>query len=104
MWLEPVPMHVELTYVLQNFQWQRENNKSLSCLSCKTFEHFALQVDPVIEFIQLGSTQFKDSAILVPKLADPPIWWKSNSTPSKSGSSSPDLDRLTCLYYLKMFI
>ncbi len=37
------------------------------------FEHFALQVDPVIEFIQLGSTPFKDSAILALKLADPPF-------------------------------
>ncbi len=43
-------------------------------------------MDPVIEFIQLGSTPFKDSAILAPKLADPPFWWKSNPTPSKSGS------------------
>ncbi len=31
-------------------------------LSCKIFEHFALQVDTVIEFIQPGSTQFKNSA------------------------------------------
>jgi hypothetical protein len=28
-------------------------------LSCKIFEHFALQSDPAIEFIQLGSTPFK---------------------------------------------
>ncbi len=55
-------------------------------ISCKIFEYFALQVDPVIEFIQLGSTPFKDSAILTSKLADPPFWWKSNSTPFKSGS------------------
>ncbi len=66
----------------------------LILLSCEIFEHFALQVDPVIEFIQLGSTPFKDSAILAPKLADPPFWWKSNSTPSKSGSSLPDLYQL----------
>ncbi len=58
----------------------------VNILSCKIFEYFALQMDPVIEFIQLGSTPFKDSAILVPKLADPPFWWKSNSTPSKTGS------------------
>jgi hypothetical protein len=58
------------------------------------FEHFAIQVDPVIEFIQLRSIPFKDSAILAPKLADPPFWWKSNSTPFKSGSGLPDLDRL----------
>jgi hypothetical protein len=31
-------------------------------LLCKIFEHFALQVDPVIGFIQPGSTPFKDSA------------------------------------------
>jgi len=48
----------------------------------KIFEHFALQVDPVIEFIQLGSTPFKDSTPLASKLADPPFWWKSNFTPS----------------------
>jgi hypothetical protein len=52
--------------------------------------HFALQVDPVINISQLASTPFKDSAILAPKLADPPFWWKSlDSTPSKSGSSLP---------------
>ena len=53
-------------------------------LLCKIFEYFALQVDPIIEFIQLRSTPFKDSGILAPKLADPPFLWKSNSTPSKS--------------------
>ncbi len=63
-------------------------------ISCKIFEHFALQADPVIEFIQLGSTLFKDSAILVPKLADPPFRWKSNSSPSKSGSGLPVPDQL----------
>ncbi len=64
-------------------------------VSCKIFEHFALQVDPVIGFIQPGSTPFKDSTILAPKLADPPFWWKSNSTPSKTGSGLPDMDQLT---------
>ncbi len=63
-------------------------------ISCKIFEHFALQVDPVIGFVQTGSTPFKDSTILVPKLADPPFWRKSNFTPSKSGSGLPDLDQL----------
>jgi hypothetical protein len=62
-------------------------------ISCKIFEHFALQVDPVIEFIQPRSTPFNDSTILAPKLADLPIWWKSNSTPSKTGSSVPDPDQ-----------
>jgi hypothetical protein len=65
-------------------------------ISCKIFWHFALQVDPVIEFIQLGSTPFKDSAILVPKLTDPPFQWKSNSTLSKSGSDLPDPHQLIC--------
>ncbi len=55
-------------------------------VSCKIFEYFAEQVDPVNEFIQLRSTPFKNSTILVPKLADPPFQWKSNSTPSKTGS------------------
>jgi hypothetical protein len=63
-------------------------------VSCKIFEHFALQVDPVIEFIQHGYTPFKDSAIMAPKLADPPFWWKINSTSFKSGSGLPDPDGL----------
>ncbi len=50
-------------------------------VSCKIFEHFALQVDPVIGFIQLRSTHFKDSATLVPKLSDPPLWWGSLTQP-----------------------
>jgi hypothetical protein len=57
------------------------------CYHVRYFELFALQVDQVIEFLQLGSIPFKDSATLAPKLADPPFWWKSNSTPSKSGSA-----------------
>jgi len=56
------------------------------------FERFALQVDPVIKFIQLGSTSFKDSAILARKLTDPHFWWKSNSIPFKTGSGFPDPD------------
>jgi len=63
-------------------------------IMCKIFEHFALPADPVIGFIQPGSTQFKDSTILAPKLSDPPFWWKSNSTPSKTGSSLPIPDQL----------
>ncbi len=63
-------------------------------ISCKIFEYFALQVDPVIGFMQCGSTPFKDSAILLPKLADPPFWWKSNSAPSKTGSGLPNPDQL----------
>jgi hypothetical protein len=63
-------------------------------ISSKIFEHFALQVAPVIGFIQPRSTPFKDSAILAPKLADPHFGWKSNSAPSKSGSGLPDSDRL----------
>jgi len=50
----------------QHFIFLDGSNK----LSCKIFEHFALQVDRVIEFIQLRSTAFK---VLAPKLADPPF-------------------------------
>ncbi len=63
-------------------------------LSCKIFEHFALQVDPVNGFIQHGSTPFKDYAILAPKLTDQSFCSKSNSTPSKTVSSLPDPDPL----------
>jgi hypothetical protein len=78
--------HIQMTDPLKHFT-------AVIYLSCKILERFALQVvDPVIEFIQTGSTPFKDSAILAPKLADQPFWWKSNSTPSKSGSGLPDLD------------
>jgi hypothetical protein len=64
-------------------------------LSCSIFEHFGLQVDTLIGLIQPGSTPFKDNdAILAPKLADSPFWWKSNSTPSKPGSGFPDPDQL----------
>jgi hypothetical protein len=67
-------------------------------------DQFALQVDPVIEFLQLGSTPFKDSTFLAPKLANPPFWWKSLTPPPlnlylvyRSGS-------MHILYYLKMLI
>jgi hypothetical protein len=63
-------------------------------VSCGIFKHFALQVDPVIGFIQPRSTPFQDKHHLVPKLADPHFWWKSNSTPSKSGSGLPNPDEL----------
>ncbi len=32
--------------------------------SCRTFEHFALQTDPVTEFIKLGSALCKEGATL----------------------------------------
>ncbi len=38
-------------------------------ISCMIFEHFALQTDPVTEFIKLGSVSFKEGATLAPKLA-----------------------------------
>ncbi len=63
-------------------------------VSCKIFEHSAVHVDPVIEFIQLRSSPFKDSTILAPKLAKRCFWRKSNSAPSKSGSGLPDPDQL----------
>ncbi len=40
-------------------------------ISCKIFEHFALQSDPQTEFIKLGSAPFKDGTTLSPELADP---------------------------------
>jgi hypothetical protein len=80
--------------IYKRFNLQTAEEKAKPRISCKIFEHFALQVDLVIEFIQPGSTAFKDSAILAPKLADPPFWRKSNSTPSKSGSSLPDPNQL----------
>ncbi len=80
--------------------WHRVKMAKKMLLSCKIFEHFALQVDPVIEFIQLRSTPFKDSTILVPELADPPFWWKRNYTSTKSGSSL----LIQIDSYLKMFV
>ncbi len=61
-------------------------------LSCKIFEHFALQADPVTEFVKLGSIPFKDGTTLAPKLvfrfeeAAPP--------PLNTGSSKPNPDQL----------
>jgi hypothetical protein len=67
-----------LTYEMQSWRY---HVRYLSTLLYK--------VDPAIGFIQPGSTHFKDSATLVPKLADPPSWWKSNSTPSGLGLPDP---------------
>jgi hypothetical protein len=62
------------------------------------------KVDPVIWFIQPGSTHFKDSATLVSKQADPPSWWKS-STPSPLNLDPVYQSGLTyILYYSKMFV
>jgi hypothetical protein len=36
---------------------------------CRIFELFALQMDPVTEFIKLKSAPFKEGTTLVPKLA-----------------------------------
>jgi hypothetical protein len=73
-------------------------------MSCKIFEHFALQVDPVIEFLQLGSTPFKDSAFLEPKLADPPIWRKSLTPPPLNLDLVYQSRSMHILYCLKMFV
>ncbi len=48
------------------------------CLLCNVLVHFT--------GLDLYVVTCKDCAILAPKLADPPFWWKSNSTPSKTGS------------------
>ncbi len=68
------------------------------------FEHFALQVDPIIEFLQPGSTPFKDSTILVPKLADPPFWWKSLTPPPLNLDPIYQSRLMHIVYYLKMFV
>jgi hypothetical protein len=47
-----------------------EKHSSLAdMISCRIFEHFALQMDPVTEFIKLRSAPFKEGATLAPKLA-----------------------------------
>jgi hypothetical protein len=81
-------------FVLMNINVLFEHNKTFEAkmIFKITTVLFIYHVVPVIGFIQPGSTLFKNSAILVPKLTDPPFWWKSNSTPSKSGSGLPDLD------------
>ncbi len=53
----------------------------MSIIYCRIFEHFALQTDPVTEFIKLRSALCKEGAILVPKLADLLSFWTSGSTP-----------------------
>jgi hypothetical protein len=71
--------------------------------SCKIFEHFVLQVDPVLELLQLRSIPFKDRTILAPKLADPPFWWKS-LTPPLNLDPVYRSRSVHILYYLKMFV
>jgi hypothetical protein len=53
-------------------------------LSCKIFEHFALQTDPVTELIKLGFAPFKEGTNLAQKLAGLVSIWISSSTPSKN--------------------
>jgi hypothetical protein len=60
-------------------------------------------MDPVIEFLQLDSNPFKDSTILVPKLADPPFWWKSFTPPPLNLDQVFRSGSMHILYYLKMF-
>ncbi len=61
-------------------------------------------MDPVIRFIQLGSTHFKDNATLAPKLADPPSWWKSLTPPPLNLDPVYQSGLTHILYYLKMFV
>ncbi len=67
---------------------------TIMLLSCRIFEPFALQTDPVTEYIKLGYALFKECATLVPKQADLLSFWRSGSTPSKPRSGKPDLDPL----------
>jgi hypothetical protein len=41
----------------------------LDLVSCTIFENFALQTDPVTEYIKLRSTPFKEGTTWGPKLA-----------------------------------
>ncbi len=89
----------------------RASNSKWVRISCKIFEYFALQVDPVIEFLQLRSTPFKDSttpfkdsAILATKLDDPPFWWKSLTPPPLNLDPVYGSRSMHILYYLKMFV
>ncbi len=63
-------------------------------VSCRIFEHFALQTDSVTEFIKLGSALFKEVPLWHQSQLDPLSFWRSSSTLSKTGSSKPDQDPL----------
>ncbi len=39
---------------------ETSGGQSSNLLSCKIFEHFALETDPVTEFIKLGSAPLKE--------------------------------------------
>jgi hypothetical protein len=71
-------------------------------LSCKIFEHFALQVGSSNWDHKLRSTPFEDGTTLVPKLADPLSFWRSGSTPSKYWIKYSWSGLTQILYYLKM--
>jgi len=71
-------------------------------LSCKIFEHFALQVGSSNWDHKLRSTPFKDGTTLVPKLADSLSFWRSGSTPSTYWIKYSWSGSTQILYYLKM--
>ncbi len=73
-------------------------------LSCKIFEHFALQTDPVTKFIKLGSGRFKEGANLAPKLANLLSIWISSFTPSKKLDPVTWSGSTHILYYIKTLI
>jgi hypothetical protein len=67
---------------------------SIIFLSCKIFEHFAFQVDPLIEFIQPGSTPFKDNHFGAKTSRSTFLVEKQLHLPPKTGSGFPNLDWL----------
>jgi hypothetical protein len=54
------------------------------------FEHFDLQVDPVIKFIQLGSTPFKRQHHFGAKTSQFAFLVEKQLHPYKTGSGLPD--------------
>jgi hypothetical protein len=62
-----------------------EKHSSLAdMMSCRIFEHFAIQTDPVTEFIKLRSAPFKEGTTLVPKLAGSTFFLEKQLQPLKN--------------------
>jgi hypothetical protein len=61
---------------------------------CRIFEQFALQTDPVTEFIKLRSAPFKEGTTLAQKLAGSAFLLEKQLPPPKTRSSKPDPDPL----------
>ncbi len=73
-------------------------------LSCKIFEHFALQAGSSNCVHKLGSTPFKDGATLAPKPFDPLFFWRSAPPPLKYWIKYSWSRSTHILYYVKMLV